>query len=660
LAPLLDQILRGWDHKDKSAIAKVKLRIGEDVCKRLRTTVKSAPQRFSAKQKTKVGHWLYKQAMMGLDIFDDDENEMPLISDKHLDDVASLREWMIAHNPSFAPRLKPPQPWTGCSKTCDGFEMKFVKDWSGETDAAIEAAFSGGNFEHAGGVNSLAQVAIVVDPVMVDLVERFAPDIMGNTGRKLKADKVTVAADVTDARWCVEHGTFWLDYNCDFRGRLNPLQNLNFTRGDHVRSLLRFAHGLPINGETRWLEIHCANRAGRDKESIEDRLNWVGENREDIERIAADPVGTRDKIVLGDRGWQSAEDPFQFVAACRELDAAWKDPQNFITHLPVSFDGSCNGIQHLALLSQDNTTARLVNLLPAGDSDKPYDIYAHVIAKTIELIDADPCDHAVWWRERFKQLDTKQKRKLLKRPIMTFGYSVTDYGACRQISEAAYRDLDPFTNEKPPKGAFMYLAKKVREACKQELPGAKWVMDYICMLAKYCLDDGRFLTWVSPSGFPVENRYLVPNMVTVNCMSGSVRVRHNIADGVTDKIDRYEVKNGAAPNFVHSLDAAHLVRVVNAAVSEGITSLATIHDCFLVLSPQASRLHRIILEELAGMYTEHDPLEELRSHNVSEPDVLPVPPRGNLLKFVNRILSQSYWVQLLSIEEVKEAKNAFG
>jgi hypothetical protein len=733
LAPLLDAIFRDWDHKYKSAIVKLVLRIGDDVCKRLRTKVESAPKRFSAKQKTKLGYWLYDQAMKGLDIFDDDENELPIISDKHLDDAASLREWLIATNPSFAPRLMPPSPWTGCSKTCDGFEARFVKDWSRETDPAIDAAFSGGDFEHAGAVNKLAQVAIVPDPVMVDLVERLGPDIMGNTGRKLKADKVTVAADVADARWCLKHGMFWLDYNCDFRGRLNPLQNLNFTRGDHVRSLFRFAHGLPINGDTYWLEIHCANCEGStDKESRDDQIRWVAEHLEEIKRIAADPDGTRDKIVLGGKGWKNADKPFQFVAACRELAAALVNPDGFITHLPIGFDGSCNGTQHLALLIRDFETARRVNLLPAGDGDKPLDIYTHVTTKTIELIDADTCDHARWWRERFKQLDARQKRRLLKQPIMTFGYSVTDRGAGDQISED-YREIfrtkgrpellvtslgpnhgperlgavrwhepdgtsekhyleqaslrDVFDDDgrligvfeewhRIPDGVFIYLAEKVREACKQELPGAERVMDYLGRLTKHCLKEGRFLTWVSPSGFPVENRYRKPNTIRVNCASGSVRVRLSVADGVTDKINRKKVKSGAAANFVHSLDAAHLAKVVNAAVSAGITNLATIHDCFYCLAPQASQLLDIILEQLVSMYKNHNPLTDLSKRNDPEGKV-PLPPMGEMIEFKlggwmaryiklaqqvarpqERPLTRYRAVQL-DLEQVKKAKNSF-
>jgi DNA-directed RNA polymerase len=84
--------------------------------------------------------------------------------------------------------------------------------------------------------------------------------------------------------------------------------------------------------------------------------------------------------------------------------------------------------------------------------------------------------------------------------------------------------------------------------------------------------------------------------------------------------------NGAAPNFVHAMDASHLIRVVNAAAAQGITSLATVHDSFGCLAPQANKLHRIIRHELAELYS-GDVLADLRDAAGSTE---PLPPKGNL------------------------------
>jgi DNA-directed RNA polymerase len=53
------------------------------------------------------------------------------------------------------------------------------------------------------------------------------------------------------------------------------------------------------------------------------------------------------------------------------------------------------------------------------------------------------------------------------------------------------------------------------------------------------------------------------------------------------------------------------MRTVNAAVVEGITSIATVHDSFGCLASRAERFRKIILEEFVRMYEKHDVLAEV-------------------------------------------------
>jgi DNA-directed RNA polymerase len=90
----------------------------------------------------------------------------------------------------------------------------------------------------------------------------------------------------------------------------------------------------------------------------------------------------------------------------------------------------------------------------------------------------------------------------------------------------------------------------------------------------------------------------------------------------------------AAPNFVHSCDAAHMALVTNAAVSEGIVDLAMIHDSFGCPAAQAKRFREIIREQFLKMYEQHDILAELRTSAGlalgTDENLPPVPERGNL------------------------------
>jgi DNA-directed RNA polymerase len=673
LTPLLDGIVRGWD-RDKDAGRDLKLRIGEDLYRRLYQEPKvKILKPWGVEHRLRAGNWLLGQARR-LNVFANDVDGAMCFSDEV--DIPQLTRDAIMANPVFAPHLKPPAPWVGWEKVYDdGFRAKFVRDWRPETETAIKAAFHS-DLAHAKGVNNIAAAPLKIDAEMLPLVERFAHELTGNDPeqrekdqaifndpeerdtrewkaarrrrRKWRADEITIKADVEHAKYCVEHGpTFWNDYSCDRRGRIYALPHLHFGREDHVRSLFRFARGMKLGDDgLRWLKIHAANCEGStDKMSWDARIEWVDLNRRLVEGVAADPFGTFDI-------WKEADSQFAFVAACKELAAAWKDPENFVTTLPVAFDGSANGTQHLALLKRDIRAASMVNLLSNEDTgaDTPSDVYAFVIEQAMKLLEDDRCDLARWWCGHLKELKPKQRRRLLKQPIMTFGYSVTAYGATEQIAKT-YWGFG--LNTDPPEGAFYYLAKMVLEACKIELRGPYKVMEYIQGLAEGCTKEKRFLKWTSPSGLPFENRYQKPNVRRIKCISGGKRVEHIIADGVLPDIRKTKVKNAVAPNFIHALDAAHLTKTAIAAASEGI-DLLSVHDSYNCLAPQAGRLRQIILDELVNLYDGADLLADLCTQNGLDPAKHPAPPRGTLFE------SEGWDDPIeLPLESVRKAKFAF-
>ena len=238
-------------------------------------------------------------------------------------------------------------------------------------------------------------------------------------GDQREADRRTVKADLRHARWCCDgNGAVYLDYSCDKRGRVYSEQQLNYAREDHVRALWEFDRGEALGADgLSWLEIHTANCGPGevDKKPWADRLRWTKDHADLIERVAADPQNNYEL-------WSHADKPFAFVAACIELSRAKKDPAGFITHLPISFDCTCNGIQHLAMLSRDEEAGRLVNLT---DTDTPQDIYLVVTRDVMKLLeDEDPRllnkekDNAwcfQWWRKACR-IKRKAKAQAVQKP----------------------------------------------------------------------------------------------------------------------------------------------------------------------------------------------------------------------------------------------------
>ena len=45
-------------------------------------------------------------------------------------------------------------------------------------------------------------------------------------------------------------------------------------------------------------------------------------------------------------------------------------------------------------------------------------------------------------------------------------------------------------------------------------------------------------------------------------------------------MDPLKQRSAIIPNVIHSLDASHLMNVINTAFTKGINDLITVHDCF--------------------------------------------------------------------------------
>ena len=175
---------------------------------------------------------------------------------------------------------------------------------------------------------------------------------------------------------------FFFPHNLDFRGRVQPVPpHLNHIGNDLSRGLLLFAEGKKLGSKgLKWLKIHVANLMGKDKATVPEKLIFLEENIELVKKMAERPLEFRQ--------WLSYEDCWQAIGAIIELNSALNHPipQQFVSHLHVHQDGSCNGLQHYAALGRDMEGAYQVNL---GPTERPGDVYTHVAKMVIKLLEED-------------------------------------------------------------------------------------------------------------------------------------------------------------------------------------------------------------------------------------------------------------------------------
>lgn len=395
-------------------------------------------------------------------------------------------------------------------------------------------------------------------------------------------------------------------HQADFRGRMYALsQGITPQGSDLQKALLEFAEGKPLltDAAKRWFKIAGANRYGVDKVSYDDRVRWVDTHHEEILRLARDPYDSDALKWLAE-----ADSPMQFLAWAIEY-ADWIVFGNlFRSHLAVGMDGSCNGLQNFSAMLRDEVGGKATNLVP---SPLPQDIYRLVADRTLELLELSPDKDADKEVLRLKWLQHGLTRKVVKRSVMTLPYGSTRFTCAESILKEYLQPggADDVFSKFEYGAAAQYLSFVVWRAIADVVVKAREAMDYLQKCVKpIMMREPMFIKWLTPTGFPVVQGYLAKEKHRINSliMGGSKVLVHTYSD----RPDKHAHKNGIAPNFIHSMDAAHMCLTTIRAKEQGIDSLAMIHDDFGTHAADAEALYCIIREVFVDMYSQYTPLED--------------------------------------------------
>ncbi len=433
---------------------------------------------------------------------------------------------------------------------------------------------------------------------------------------------------------------FWYPYNLDFRGRIYPVGLYLHPQGsDAARGLLEFANTCPIGSAAGalWLAVHGAGLWGVDKVSLEDRQQWVFDHEEQILAVALDP--------LSNLFWAEAEKPWQALAFCFDWLGYRTEGFTYESSLPVQMDGTCNGLQNFSAILRDPIGGAAVNLIPA---DKPQDIYQLVADVVSKRIERDAISGAVFpakeGQEPVKVADValgwvgRVNRKVTKRPVMTLAYGAKQFGFKEQVFTDTIKPMKKEMGESFPWGkntwkAADYMGGLIWDCVGDVVVAARDAMDWLQEAAKVAASEGLPINWVTPTGFPVQQAYRVSSSKKIEMTFSKVRLVASISKN-EEKIDGRKQASSIAPNWVHSLDSAHLQRTVNAAHEAGMRSFSFIHDSFGTHAGNAPGLADILREEFVRMYSETCVLSDFRDYlaeQLSTPEMLPpLPQKGTL------------------------------
>lgn len=429
---------------------------------------------------------------------------------------------------------------------------------------------------------------------------------------------------------------FYFPMQLDFRGRIYPVPFFLQPQGpSQARGLLRFVHGKSMENEEAvwWWKIHGANCYGLDKVPFEQRLDWVSASEQEILASGTDP--------LSNLWWSEADKPWEFLAWCLEY-AEWRSNPHFTSHIAVQMDGSNNGLQIFSLLLRDEVGGRATN---CTNTDWPQDIYQEVADLVTEKLEARTAEEP-FARDWLRFVDGRLPRAAVKRPVM-----VLPYGGTRQSCHQYV--MDWFADEcrrgkTTPWLADFYtpcyrLSQLIWDAIGEVVVAARAAMKWLQDVARVCTQQGQPVQWTTPVGFKVRQAYTDYRRQQISTGYGDAVRRVRLREAGERLCSRSQ-RNGIAPNYVHSLDAAALVRTVNLCAERGIENYMMIHDSYGCLAADAPLMAQTLRRAYVELFSE-DQLSVFRSQiaaYLSDPGALPpLPAKGSL--DINELTSSTYF-----------------
>ena len=528
-------------------------------------------------------------------------------------------------------------------------------------------------------LNKLQKTAYRINHQVFDIYDKC---LQLKTGSPFKHDRTTdvrsresmlmEAESVFELAKANLNNIFYHRYSCDFRGRIYPsTAYLNEQSSDNAKGLLMYDKATPIgeNG-AYFLAVHTANCIGEDKLSLGGRAQLIEENMEIIIGWADDP--------MTNRGWMAVDKPWSTLAcafewkAINEWVASGARQEDYCSRLPIFIDGSNNGVQHLTALALDEESAYLVNLDKTEEGAIPGDIYMFIADKVwenLELLNQEVGEElrdqlptlleqikdirqrydagktrkekkmiydnellawrtenretirAVWAAFWLLVEDKSIRRKCVKRPVMTLGYGVTRAGTREQL----FDDTSDLSEELRYKEKMWVtpMGDLVYDTCYTELKGPAAMLNLFRSLAENANNEDEFLRWTVPvTNFPVVQAYDTPRKSQRSIDFLGERLQLTIQRYDDKKLSRKDQTSGAAPNIVHSLDAAHMAMTI-----VGVNFNTTmVHDSFGCHIGNMEHMFDAVRRTFVELY-EEDPLVLLLTE-LNAMDLMP--DRGKL------------------------------
>jgi DNA-directed RNA polymerase len=485
----------------------------------------------------------------------------------------------------------------------------------------------------------------ITDDMPVGLKKKYNQDNQ-KSGKVVDAYRYTLR----EALMYEDADTLWFTWFIDYRGRFYPRAGLLSPQGNKVsKALLQFKRGsrLLSQQQVNIYKMEIVKMFGFDKLPMDERLNKFKE----LEPVI---IETGKALLDGihpphHKVWGGNKESMQCLAYCVEWYKIHKSPLGALVHLPVTIDGTCNGLQHISAVLRDTELGKAVNLLPDTGIQ---DIYTEaVIVGKRHLIQLDAYKYAkdMLIKKEAKRLSgkanrpTKQHfkeaeeivteeeikdtalqvedikrfwlsqnltRKITKSAVMTI-----PYGSVAQTQrESILQSIGGFDIPKDETGGQIVLykavlidcfAKGVSEVTASANSLQVYLKSYISEMVKMGDEVNLYNLFKTPFGLPVFSpkkgsgkRTSLKLGVTFPYKTHSIFM-DALDNKFTANIEKLKYK--CSPNVIHSYDACHMIMTLEKfEFRVGEQNVWMVHDSY-GCSPQYME---VLMEETRNMFIE--------------------------------------------------------
>jgi hypothetical protein len=190
-------------------------------------------------------------------------------------------------------------------------------------------------------------------------------------------------------------------------------------------------------------------------------------------------------------------------------------------------------------------------------------------------------------------------RSFVKGPVMTESYGSSTEGKAKALlekieSSGVLSNLEEKERYLVALAVTKLLEKALSSVSSSPEKYKEWMREYASSIVK----DSKPIAWQTPLGLEVQQVDFNSNTVRVS-IDGGRRVEFKVYN---DKINASAHKKGLSPNYIHSLDASHLMMTVNALSQRGISDIVTVHDSFATHANDVGVLSMTLREAFVALH----------------------------------------------------------